>query len=118
MSARKGTKKDKNDRGVAALREARKKDPERFRGYDLKRNFGISIEQYNEMLEAQEGVCFICGNPEDSKRHENQKLAVDHCHSTGKIRGLLCNRCNRGLGYFRDNPDLLAKAFSYVMKHK
>jgi hypothetical protein len=108
--------REQKDRANANLRAARKKYPERFKGYDLKKTFGITTAQYKGMLKAQKGVCAICGNPEEAKRHKNQRLAVDHCHTTGKIRGLLCSQCNHGLGSFRDNPDFLAKAISYVMK--
>lgn len=83
----------------------------------LKAEFGITIEQYNAMLERQGGVCAICGEPmkkigEKGKR--NHSMYVDHDHKTGKVRGLLCNQCNFGLGQFRDDPILLAKAIEYL----
>lgn len=79
----------------------------------LKRQFGISIKEYNEILTRQDGKCLICGNvPENS--NGKRKLAVDHDHKTGNNRGLLCSNCNVGLGNFRDNPDLLRKAVCYL----
>ena len=101
-------------------REWRHANPEKARSADLKKEFGITLDEYNGMLENQGGVCAICGNPERT-RHNNsdriRNLAVDHCHETGKVRGLLCTSCNQGLGNFRDNPDYLAKAISYLL-HK
>src|SRR4051812_8815902 len=70
----------------------------------IRKNFsktGVTATQYAQMLENQHGGCKICGGT--GKR----MLAVDHCHSIGKIRALLCVRCNIGLGYFLDNPELL-----------
>lgn len=89
------------------------------RAIQLKRDFGITVEQYDEMLKGQDSVCAICGKPETSrnKYRDVQPLAVDHCHTTGKVRALLCSNCNRGLGCFKDDPDLLLKAVSYLRKH-
>ena len=103
---------------AADMREYRKKNPDTFRNIELKKNFGITLEQYNEMLDSQGGVCAICGNVETTVNHNTKKvqnLSVDHCHTTGKVRGLLCNLCNTGLGKFRENPDFLAKAISYIL---
>jgi hypothetical protein len=108
-------------KAAAYARANRKKNPDMYRSHELKKNFGITLEQYNVMLETQEGVCAICKNPETTINHQTKKiqaLSVDHCHTTGKIRGLLCNLCNTGLGKFRENPDFLAQAISYVIKHK
>jgi len=80
-------------------------------GWNYSRVYGITQAQYDEMLEKQNGKCAICNNPDEV---EDRKLAIDHCHTTGRIRGLLCGKCNRGLGFiFKDNPDLLLKAISY-----
>ena len=79
-----------------------------------RRIYGITEEQYNEMLQKQNGVCRFCKkSPEDNK----QRLAVDHCHDTGKVRGLLCSTCNLGLGYFNDNIALLSEAILYLQEH-
>lgn len=80
------------------------------------KKFGITVEEYNVILEQQKGVCKICNNPETSKNNkgEPKKLAVDHCHITGKIRGLLCIGCNIGLGQFKDNKEILSSAIKYL----
>lgn len=67
----------------------------------LRRKYGISLAQYRQMEEGQDGVCKLCHQPEKVKEHKTGKvraLAVDHCHESGKVRGLLCNGCNRLIG--------------------
>lgn len=94
-----------------------KKEPDYFKNLDLKKCYGITISQYKQMLEAQNGVCAICEGTETSTAQQTKKLrplAVDHCHATGQIRGLLCSRCNRALGFFGDNIPVLKKAISYL----
>ena len=76
----------------------------------LMRTYGITKEAYDTMMTLQNGVCAICEGRYDDKK----KLAIDHCHDTGTIRGLLCNKCNRGLGMFEDDPTLLNKAVEYL----
>lgn len=83
--------------------------------WDRKKNYGISADEYQFLLKKQQGLCAICGNPE--KKVFNGKLcnlAVDHNHETGKIRGLLCNACNVGLGSFRDDAETLKNAIDYL----
>lgn len=95
-------------------------DPEvrkSFWARNLRRKFGITVEQYEEMLEAQEGGCAICGTTDCQAKTGKSRLAVDHDHDTGKVRGLLCNHCNAGLGAFRDNTTLLEKAIKYLEEH-
>jgi hypothetical protein len=88
---------------------------ERFRGYDLKKMFGISFENYAALHALQKGKCAICNEEEKSSiRGKVLNLAVDHCHETGAIRGLLCGKCNTGLGSFRDDPKLLRRAIAYL----
>ena len=84
---------------------------ERNRKANLKFQFGLSLEQYNEMLSEQKECCAICG------RHQSEwkiPLCVDHDHTTNEIRGLLCRLCNTALGSFRDSPAVLRKAISYL----
>ena len=76
----------------------------------LKHKYGITGEQYAEMLEAQGGVCAICGRECQSRN----RLAVDHCHETGKVRGLLCAHCNRALGMLGDSVNVLTAAVRYL----
>lgn len=73
--------------------------------------FGLTKEDYNKIFEEQNGRCLIC------LKHQSElkrSLAVDHCHSTNKIRGLLCSSCNPGLGQFKDDEELLFRAVSYL----
>ena len=96
-----------------------KEDPDYVRRTNLKNDFGITLEQYNEMLEIQNGVCALCGLEETSKqRGKIVNLSVDHCHTSGKIRALLCRNCNTGLGNFNDDISKLEKAIKYLEEHK
>ena len=102
-----------NPERLNAYRRARRLEPEvkeRERAGHLKRKYGMTIEQYDSMLEAQGGGCFICGRPP----REDSSLHVDHDHSTGRVRGILCFCCNNALADFQDDPSLLRKAASYV----
>ena len=86
-----------------------------FRERMLKREYNLSINDYEKLLSDQNGNCKICGLPETSmNKYGVKNLAVDHCHTTGRVRGLLCSRCNRGLGYFKDDKVLLKKAIKYL----
>ena len=93
-------------------------DPVKKRDENLKRNYGISLKQYNQILEEQGGLCKICetDNPKGRKtgRGNVTSLYVDHCHKTGKVRGLLCNTCNRAIGYIGENTDTLSRMITYL----
>lgn len=93
---------------------------ESMRGRNLKARFGISLEDYKKMLSSQNGECAICGTKENNTggARKDWNFAVDHDHDTGKIRGLLCNNCNRGLGLLKDSANLLRKAALYVEQHR
>ncbi len=82
----------------------------------FKFTYGISLSQYDAMFARQEGLCAICGRPErvSWKNGSKKRLCVDHCHSTGKVRGLLCLLCNHALGAFNDDPELVMKAWKYL----
>lgn len=83
------------------------------RKYDLAK-FGLTVEQYDELLQKQNGVCAICKRPETIILNWKLKpLAVDHCHETNRIRGLLCAQCNVGIGNLKHNPDWLRAAALY-----
>lgn len=85
------------------------------RKYSLKKNFGITPEQYDQMLISQGGRCKICGGSESaSGRWDSNFLCVDHDHVTGEIRGLLCHPCNTGLGFFKDDTGRLEAAINYL----
>jgi predicted nucleic acid-binding Zn ribbon protein len=90
------------------------------RKFALKRNFGLTLEQYEGMYLAQDGKCAICNQPETANNNYDKvtrRLAVDHCHKTGKIRQLLCTLCNQGLGSFKDDPVLIQAAIEYLKSH-
>ena len=97
----------------------RMRNPEKAKNADLKKHFGITLDEYCAMEAAQNGACAICGSKEEvlDKNGIPRKMPVDHCHKTNKIRALLCTPCNRALGLFKDDPDVLRKAADYVEKH-
>jgi len=80
----------------------------------LKRNFGITPERYTELEQSQNSKCAICHGVQPSGR----RLAVDHCHDTGKVRGLLCNPCNTAIGLLGDDPERLRAAVSYLERSR
>lgn len=85
----------------------------------LERHYWITRQQYDELHAEQDGKCAICGQAETrTQRGEVQKLAVDHCHSTGEIRGLLCGGCNTALGSFGDDINLILNAAKYLANHQ
>jgi len=86
-------------------------NPEKIKEQKLKKNYGISLEQYNEMFDKQKGRCAICGTHQNELK---QMLSVDHCHETNRIRGLLCNGCNRGIGYLKDDIRIVENALKYL----
>lgn len=82
-----------------------------YRNGNLKAKYGITAAQYDQMLEAQGHGCAICGRREC---RTGKALAVDHSHVTGKVRGLLCGSCNKGIGLLQDSPELLTRAARYL----
>ena len=85
----------------------------KFREYLLKYKYGLTMEQYDALFAAQGGVCAICGRPE-AGREGHKNLAVDHCHTSNAVRGLLCHSCNRALGLLQDSAEVLEKALAYL----
>jgi hypothetical protein len=81
---------------------------------NIKRKYGITPEQYDEMLNQQNGLCAVCDKPE--RIRDGRRMPVDHDHETGKVRGLLCSHCNRGIGLFGDDPDVLLSAAAYLIR--
>ena len=86
---------------------------ERVKFNKIKRVYGITKEQYQNMLQQQNFCCAICSSSVETQR--DKTLSVDHCHTTGKIRGLLCHFCNTGIGLFKDDQQNLMKAYNYLV---
>lgn len=84
------------------------------KNYDLMKKFGITLAQFNEMFEQQEGKCLIC---KDHSSKFKKGLCVDHCHKTNKIRGLLCGNCNSAIGKLKEDPKIFAIALDYLEKN-
>jgi hypothetical protein len=90
----------------------------RIRGA-LKRQYNLTLEEYDSMFIDQNGLCAICEKPESSKTVDGhiKLLCVDHDHNTGKVRQLLCNKCNRALGMLQDDITIASNAVNYLKKH-
>ncbi len=91
----------------------RSKNPGRQHATDIKRHYGLSLEEYNRMLSDQACGCKICGKQHDPSIKRG-RLYVDHCHESGKVRALLCGACNSAIGHFDDKIELLHKAIEYL----
>lgn len=86
-----------------------------MREYDLFKSYKISLEEYEKMLDQQNNSCKICNVHIDTLQSKRKKnFCVDHCHNTGKIRGLLCDSCNKAIGFFNDDISLLERAILYL----
>ena len=94
-------------------RDWRKKNPRYALAADLKECYGMTIEEYEQRVDDQKGCCAICRKPPKNQR----RLHVDHCHKTGKVRKLLCTRCNTSLGMMQDNVQNLQNAIIYLQEH-
>lgn len=81
------------------------------RNRNLRKKYGISAQDFDEMVERQGGCCAICRKPPSGRWGQ---LVVDHSHSTGQVRGLLCNQCNSALGFLKDDPETLDRAIRYM----
>lgn len=109
---RANTRRREDPEVAAHVREVQRK---RF----LLNQYGITVEEHAAMLTAQRGLCMICKQPPNpGGSGAGSSLHVDHDHATGIVRDLICNGCNRGLGYFKDNPDLMRAAAEYIERHR
>jgi hypothetical protein len=89
------------------------------RKFNLAKNYGLTVAEYDALLRQQGGVCAICGSSERMQRQGSlMRMPVDHCHKTGAVRGILCQACNRGLGFFRDDTVVMRRALSYLLRHQ
>jgi len=115
----------KNPTGTYGVRgtckACRTSNRERTRRHNIKNKYGITLEDFMIMYDNQEGCCSICNKEIEVyaiRSKLNSVANIDHCHVTGKVRSLLCNHCNTGLGKFLDNPALLIKAADYLYKYQ
>lgn len=107
-------KKNKVDRDLKT-KKWQKENRHKLKGYRLKKQFNMSNSDFDTLLKAQDHKCLICN------AHESQidtVMCIDHCHSTGKIRGLLCRSCNLAIGLLKDNIPALKRAIDYLDKNK
>lgn len=93
------------ERNILQAREFRRKYPEKTFATNIKSRFGITVQLYESMLKKQNGGCAICG----VKHNSGRRLCIDHCHKTNKVRGLLCNGCNIGIGFYELHKDKYEK---------
>lgn len=90
-----------------------KNNKDKHHGYEIKHKYGITVKEYEDMLLKQNNSCAICNSHISLFK---SRFHIDHCHTTGKIRGLLCVNCNHGIGTFMDNINLLENAIKYLKK--
>lgn len=93
----------------------------KVREWHLNYHYGITIEEYERMLQMQEGVCDLCKRPEtaiDNRTGKVRPLSIDHDHETGVVRALLCKNCNQALGFVKDSPELLRRMADYIEEHR
>lgn len=102
---------------LAWMRNNRERAKDNKHAWTLRTTYGITVDEYAAMLARQGGVCAICGLDEPAahgKTGTRYRLSVDHCHEEGRVRGLLCQKCNRAIGLLGDDTDLLRKAIDYL----
>jgi Recombination endonuclease VII/HNH endonuclease len=109
---------DKRERDKKYYRQHRIEHGLSYKESDLKRYYGIGLLEYGKLLISQNGKCAICGNENGGHRNGDPKaLAVDHDHTTGKVRGLLCEACNQGIGKLKEDVTILQRAIEYLNNH-
>lgn len=97
----------------------RKENPDKIKHTKLQQTYGISLKMYEALLKDQNGVCAVCERPEKAIwRGLATKLAVDHDHATGKVRGLLCQKCNRAFGLLEESRHSVERLMAYIVKYK
>ena len=106
----KRSKEKHKEKWKARQKRYRESHPDKCRDIFLKNKFGITLKDYQDMAKSQNGRCAICGDV--------TKLVVDHCHTSGKVRELLCGGCNTALGLIREREEVTIKMRDYIIKHK
>ncbi len=113
-SRRKASRKhNKTKAGKKTLKKALQKyrSTNKYLNTKLQRAYGITLDQWQEMFEKQKGCCKICGKHQSELK---QTLSVDHCHSTGEVRALLCRQCNTVLGFVNEDYDIVLRLLEYI----
>ena len=110
------TEEEYRQDAIKKSKEYRSKNPEKRKDNDLRNMYGLNIEQFQDIIDSQGGGCAICGRQQNREKRA-RSLHVDHDHHTGKIRGVLCSCCNKAIGLFRDDPELLERAAQYLKEH-
>ena len=108
---------DNREKRLASLKEQYSNDEEfrrKKRDKAYRAAYGISLEEYEQFLKEQDGVCAGCGESDIA----NRRLSIDHCHKSNQVRGLLCIRCNRLLGLAKDDPKILKQLIEYLYQHQ
>jgi hypothetical protein len=111
------------ERTRKCMEKIKKNNPEKYAVLIRKTNlqkFGLTIEEYEEMIKNQNNLCAICNKPENTIHPQTKnikRLAIDHCHKTNKVRGLLCGRCNPMIGYAQNSIEILKLAIQYLIKN-
>jgi len=108
--------KKRNQNNKALIKKKIANDPDFLRRIHLKQKYNLTLEQYFILSMEQENVCAICKSKETG--YQTNYMYVDHDHATGKVRGLLCNKCNFGLGNFKDKINILESAINYLKKER
>ena len=114
----------KSPAGLASAARARARQPEKYKhsakNANLRRNYGIDIHDWEDLWQEQKGICPICDKPlkRDGGTHGRDSTAVDHCHKTGKVRGLLHMLCNAGIGQLGEDVETFERAIRYIEKHR
>lgn len=115
---RKEKYKENRQQVIARVRKYRTENPEKIRDLKLRQAYKITAEEYDKKHNQQNGVCAACGKPEKTVwRGRVVRLAVDHNHQTGQIRGLLCMFCNRALGLLMDDIKIISGLLKYRKKY-
>jgi len=112
LAVHKKQRRETPEKEKARARAWRKRNPSKRGEYHRRQLYGLTPEQYGEMIRSQNGKCGVCAVPFTKTPH------VDHDHSTGAVRELLCTGCNRGLGLFKDSPERMRAAIEYLEKHR
>lgn len=95
-------------------RERYKADPNYWRSLSIKKRYGITLDEFDRLIAAQGNACAICRRPMD----QIERKCIDHCHRTGKVRGVLCQGCNVGIAHLQDDPLVALRASEYLARHR